>query len=106
MHRMRKPVVGLNRALLDDTSHGVVLRHLPRHTNRLRHAAQAVWASGLAARRVHSTKPSGAGSPEATPSVNGLTLARATWRPIANVAARAPDETSNWRLFMSSPHCR
>ena len=36
-------------------------------------------ANGLGAKRVHNTTPSGAGSPEATPSVNG---SASKWLPV------------------------
>ena len=47
-------------------------------------------ASGFTARRVHRTTPSGSGSPEATPRVNGSLLTAAFVR----VSAQAADGTA------------
>ena len=102
VHRVRLLGHGGGDALLHDAAHPLVGRHLPRDRDRSRRHAAA--GSGSGASRVQITKPSGCGSPEATPSENGYPesfglrlAARAGGAESQPTAASAPAPARSWR---------
>ena len=87
VHTMRRPPLGLDRALAHDLAHALIASHLPAHRDRLGHAAEAVGGERLARQARPKYKAIGRGLAGRHPQGKGI----AAPGPSAVVRREKPD---------------